>query len=306
MTRYDPTKTKTLRNKFIRALRKELNKLNRKIQHLIVKLDAFGLGATYNAERTILPGEFAFQTDSAKLAEFEQWLKEQRGTHFSSQELWESYIQEGYEKGAARAFQYVEKSDLFVDSSGSVRGFMAGRQSEFLVGLLNGPESAEKLQLLVSRTLTDIVGIGDVLSVKLRRHLADGLAQGDNPRIVARRMANDIRRTRYQAERIARTEIIRAHAEGQLDSLERMGVDQVQVEVEWSTAGDDRVCPQCSPMEGVVIEISKAHNLIPLHPNCRCAWLPANVGEQRGRKKSVAAAAKRSINSRNSKLERLL
>ena len=73
---------------------------------------------------------------------------------------------------------------------------------------------------------------------------------------------------------LARTEVINAYTEGTLDSYERLGVEEVQGRAEWSTAGDDRVCPQCAGMEGAVFTIREARGLIPLHPNCRCAWLP--------------------------------
>jgi SPP1 gp7 family putative phage head morphogenesis protein len=82
-----------------------------------------------------------------------------------------------------------------------------------------------------------------------------------------------------RARMIARTEIIRAHAEGQLDALEKLGVDKVGVMVEWSTAGDDRVCSLCMSLEGVVLKIKEARGLIPRHISCRCAFSPANVGE---------------------------
>ena len=96
---------------------------------------------------------------------------------------------------------------------------------------------------------------------------------------MAREMSKRLSIARGRAEVIARTEIIRAHAEGQLDALERMGVERIGVAVEWSTADDTRVCPLCSAMDGVVIKVKESHGLIPRHPQCRCAFIPANVGE---------------------------
>ena len=65
--------------------------------------------------------------------------------------------------------------------------------------------------------------------------------------------------------------------------------------VEWSTAGDDRVCEACLPMEGVVLKLSEAHNMIPRHPNCRCSFIPANVGESRGEQVRGKAKIERQI-----------
>jgi SPP1 gp7 family putative phage head morphogenesis protein len=53
-----------------------------------------------------------------------------------------------------------------------------------------------------------------------------------------------------------------------------MGIKEVGVMVEWSTAGDDRVCEECESMEGKIMDIDDAHGMIPVHPNCRCAFIP--------------------------------
>ena len=67
---------------------------------------------------------------------------------------------------------------------------------------------------------------------------------------------------------------------------------------EWSTAGDDRVCPLCGPLEGSVMTVKEARGLLPRHPNCRCAWIPADkkrkeAGQKRGPARD--AAVKKSI-----------
>ena len=93
--------------------------------------------------------------------------------------------------------------------------------------------------------------------------------------MIARTIDNQIDGiNRRRATRLARTEIVHTYAEGSLDSYERLGVEEVGVLAEWSTAGDDRVCPQCSSLEGQILTIKEARGLIPLHPNCRCAWIP--------------------------------
>jgi hypothetical protein len=92
---------------------------------------------------------------------------------------------------------------------------------------------------------------------------------------------------------LARTEIIHAHAEGQLDAFELLKVEGVQVLAEWSTAGDEIVCELCSDLEGVVMTIKEARGSLPRHPNCRCAWVPADKkliesGQKRGKAKDLA------------------
>jgi hypothetical protein len=61
---------------------------------------------------------------------------------------------------------------------------------------------------------------------------------------------------------------IHAHAEGQLDAFDRLGIKDLGIQAEWSTAGDERVCPLCQGYEGKIMPISEARGMIPLHPNC--------------------------------------
>jgi SPP1 gp7 family putative phage head morphogenesis protein len=113
------------------------------------------------------------------------------------------------------------------------------------------------------------------MSSQLDMILADGMANGRGPREIARDMAKRVDGiTKKRALVIARTEIIHAHAEGQLDSMETLGVSKTTAAVEFATAGDEKVCPRCAALEGKEYTIKQAHGVIPVHPNCRCAWIP--------------------------------
>ncbi len=136
------------------------------------------------------------------------------------------------------------------------------------------PETREKVELLAGRTFDELENVTDDMANKLSRVLSDGLVQGKNPREIGLDIADEIDVSENRAQVIARTEIIRAHAEGQLEAFEKLGVDEVGVDVEWSTAGDLRVCPECAELEGTVYSIEDAHGLIPYHPQCRCSFLP--------------------------------
>ena len=67
---------------------------------------------------------------------------------------------------------------------------------------------------------------------------------------------------------------IRAHAEGQLDELERMGVKHVGVQVEFSSAHDHRTCPICRKLDNKKYTLEKARGIIPVHVCCRCCFRP--------------------------------
>lgn len=282
MSKVDPTRTKTLRGKFSRDLRKRFKRMRKRLKELFVDNDILGekRSTTTSFQQIFNTGEWRFLSDDNKLAEFEEWLQKETGLQIIPEEdrFWEDYVQQGYEKGAGRAFEQVNKRARAI-AEGSAVQFLEGKKSQFLVSMISAPETVEKVKLLASRTLSDIQGVIDDMRARLKRELTDGLVQGDNPKTMARKMRDILDPTKknnvaFRAERIARTEIIRAHSEGQLDAMERMGVKEVGVQVEFKTAGDDRVCAKCAGLDGEIFKIDKAHGIIPVHPLCRCAFLP--------------------------------
>lgn len=41
---------------------------------------------------------------------------------------------------------------------------------------------------------------------------------------------------------------------------------------EFTTQGDDKVCPECELLAGEEYTVDEARGVIPVHPNCRCTW----------------------------------
>lgn len=152
--------------------------------------------------------------------------------------------------------------------------FFGGTKSEFLQTSFSSRTALAQIQMLATRSLEDLRGISQTMAASMNRTLADGFARGLGPREIARTINAETGIGRQRATRIARTEIVRAYAEGQLDTFETLGVEEVGLVAEWLTAGDDRVCPQCESFEGAIFPIPEARGLIPLHTSCRCAWTP--------------------------------
>ena len=74
---------------------------------------------------------------------------------------------------------------------------------------------------------------------------------------------------RTRAEMIARTEHARAVNTGTLQAYVNYGVSQVEI----ITAQDGLVCDDCLDIESQnPWSISEAQDLLPMHPNCRCAF----------------------------------
>lgn len=227
-----------------------------------------------------------FETNPQKLKAFQTWLKTAFVKHLKNQsmdKLWEAYILEGFRKGAGRAFDDTKQEEGKKPDSvlpDPRLDFYNGTKAEFLRSSFGQPETIEKVKLLASRTYDGMEGVTTTMATKMSRILTDGLVQGMHPYKLAKLLSSEINIGEKRAETIARTELIRAHAEGQLMAFQKLGVEEVGAAVEWSTAGDDRVCPLCKPLEGIVLKTSEATGMIPRHPNCRCAWIPANVGEK--------------------------
>lgn len=79
-------------------------------------------------------------------------------------------------------------------------------------------------------------------------------------------------------EMIARTEILRASNNG------TMAIYQANTDVlngwQFITAQDDRVCPECAPLDGRVYALDDTANQPPLHPNCRCDSTPVLINSE--------------------------
>jgi SPP1 gp7 family putative phage head morphogenesis protein len=226
-----------------------------------------------------------FHSSSEKVKAFQVWLKTQiklrvLGDRENEDALWRKYVEAGFKRGAARAFDDVKRKDRTLSAASQEKlDFYRGSRDRFLRDSFYQPETVEKVKLLAGRAYDDLEGVTEQMSKAMSRTLTDGLVEGKNPRDIAGDLAEDVDGIgRQRGELIARTEIIRAHSEGMLDSFEALGVEEVGVMVEWLATDDDRVCPRCAEMEGVVLTLEEAHGQIPLHPNC---LLPGNLVQGR-------------------------
>jgi SPP1 gp7 family putative phage head morphogenesis protein len=74
-----------------------------------------------------------------------------------------------------------------------------------------------------------------------------------------------------RAETIGRTEIARAHVQGNLTAWKASGVVDKK---EWLTA--EACCDECAELNGMIVDIDDEFpgGDAPLHPNCLCVELP--------------------------------
>lgn len=125
-------------------------------------------------------------------------------------------------------------------------------------------------QLQPGSPLHDLLAeLGDELHRMVERELVAGLALGGNPRDVALRMVDNLRLAYVRAERIARTELLRAYRETTRQSY--MANANVVHGWIWYSALDVRTCPACWAMHGTRHTLDE---VLDDHPNGRCAMVP--------------------------------
>jgi len=242
--RLDPSRTTLLRKKFMIEIRKRFRWLISEIRKLIVEDDAFGLkkssSLVFHTEYQI----WRFARDKDKVKEFQKWLKnkidegvlEVSGDYVKGKPWTAKYIESAYIRGMKNAYNKVSPQ---LDKPLS---FYKGTEAQFISSSFNLPETMSKVELLYTRAFTDLEGITQAMSSKMSGILTEGLLRGDDVDDIAKNLAESANLPLARAETIARTEVIRAHAEGQLDALKELGVEEVGIMAEWSTAGDDVVC----------------------------------------------------------------
>jgi SPP1 gp7 family putative phage head morphogenesis protein len=306
-------------------MRKRFGRLRRDVVNFIATLDALGLGdrpkpvfmeegggaygdrggtMAVGADSgrvqavvvNVQPREFEFRTDAGKLTAFSEWFQQQVQADILSvpagtdpTKPWTAkYVDSAYKRGQLNAYLSTKEAKLLASEG-------IGQQSaeSFLRSSFGSPETVSKVQLLATRSFEALKGVTASMGSDMNRILAQGIADGTGPRVVAKEMAARIDTlTRSRALLIARTETIHAHAEGQLDAFDQLDVKELDIKAEWSTAGDDRVCPECQALEGTIMTVEEARGLIPVHPNCRCSWIPA---DESGKKKEGGEAAPASV-----------
>lgn len=284
-SRKDPTRTSLIVAGLIRQIIPYFNKLKKDIS----KYSFPQIEVTTNASADV------------EFKKFEKWIANQVENLGPNDDVWEKYIFQTHKKGHSRVFD---------DTKGISK--TASAKKEFLKLTLNKPETVSKVKMLARAALNELKGVTQVMSTQMKRVLVEGLARGDNPKTIARLMVDRVDKIGItRARTIARTEIIKVHAESQLDAMESMGGTEVGFMAEWSTAGDDRVCPLCAPLEATVMKIREARGLLPRHPNCRCAYLPIapDLKPERGQKttrrdvqRAIDKSAKRGMPKRSTTL----
>ena len=286
----DPTNTEQLRERFLREIRRRFKRLRGRIREAVgYEDDVFHLAQ--DARLADADDVERFPTDSGKIRAFLEWLREKldgdvlepatrrevrNGEHWSS-----TYIRAAYISGWEQARERLQNAGVSVEAVDDV----------FRLGV-----PTEQLRRLYTRTYENLETVTSAAAPAVRDILTEGLAEGVNPKEMARRLTKEIRTVqRTRAEVLARTEVINSYADATLDRYERAGIEGATVSGEFATADDARVCPICASIEGAEFAADEMREATfeydtdegepdslggtypvkpPVHPQCRCAILP--------------------------------
>ncbi|MDT2864682.1 minor capsid protein [Vagococcus carniphilus] len=116
------------------------------------------------------------------------------------------------------------------------------------------------------------------LKAELDKLLSRQMVNGHNPRRVARDLRKEFDVTKFESERMMRTESARIQGELQKSSYERFEVK----EYEWVT--EPTACSVCKDIARggryKVKDMEIGINMIPAHPDCRCSTVPVSDREE--------------------------
>ena len=136
--------------------------------------------------------------------------------------------------------------------------------------------------LIIAERVTDRVAFN------YKFDIIEGLSRGESISKVRKRLkeTNEDLKT-YEADRIARTEIINAMSWGRINQLREFG----QTKWKFYATLDERLCPICREHHGKTYDIDDLEHKPPKHPNCRCAVLSV-VGDELSEGKSFHPSKK--------------
>lgn len=281
----DPTRTKTIRDQYARQVRKRYRAVARAVRDLVNSgyLDSV-LEANQPGDRpSPLPvpdapiprtPDYDFPTGSGggRQAQnaFSQWLRDTQN----------AVVLGGGNAGDAR---WTDDYVRYAHGRGVVHGNHRLRNAGFdvpdveLRDAFRTPIHRDTLEQFYQRQFSLLQGVNESMDAEISRILSDGVLAGENPRVIGREMSNTVQNIGIRrGNLIARTEVIHGYNEASLNRYEQILGSEGELEavVEFQTAGDSRVCPQCQTLAGSIYTVQDARNVIPVHPACRCTWIP--------------------------------
>lgn len=97
----------------------------------------------------------------------------------------------------------------------------------------------------------------------------ESIIRGYNPKKIAQILEKEVSATKYECERLMRTEQARVQAYSQLESYKAQGIKFFEL------VPEPTACPECKKVARgnpyLVEDVRVGENMHPIHPNCRCS-----------------------------------
>jgi len=276
----DPTRTTTLRRQYMAEMYKRFRKVKGYIRKTLEENDALDLKEKPSILEAGPVRRFDATTSSEKIHEFMDWIHEvvddvvlgeavrEAGEIIRHDRWQESYVRASYKKGIKHSLSRLKR--IGIDPTDTLLADDVER-------LFAHPRHADAFGVIYEQNFEELKGVTEAMAQQISRELGQGLRAGDSVRTITRNINDRVDKIGLTRARvIARTETVRAHAEATLNMYEQAEVEEVTAEVEFTSIDDERRCKECEDLtlEGRTYTVDEAHDVIPVHPNCRCTWLP--------------------------------
>jgi hypothetical protein len=192
---------------------------------------------------------------------------------------WDPYILQTYAKAVDRAYSEVSKPPAKPNAA------YAGGKGAFRAVAMGQATTGKALQAHAALTAQRWAALGEMVKSAVAVALADGAgkAPAASIAVVAKRAVNVLVTNR--APLVVSEAVARTYTGATLDAYTLLGVKRVGADVEFVTAAGQgasrtemsklKVCPKCQALSGKVYTTTQARGVIPVHPLCRCRWVPA-------------------------------
>ena len=241
------------------------------------------LGSSFFMYRSLISSALKRETPKSS----EEAIKLLGGLHGNMAQYWfESFnpeIAKGYRLGASHL------SDEFIQAAAGKHTGEAAKQinrvsdKAFIQGY-NAALNKGWDRALAWERISEAYGLDPA---QMRRWVTGFPTDGYHPEAIPEKSSREITKSLFErSERIAGHELWSAFQMGKQQETTikiQSGILPKNTQKTWNTAGDELVCPQCGPLDGVSIGVGEQFDGFyapPLHVNCRCEielYIPMEV-----------------------------
>lgn len=291
VNRYDPTRTTMLRKAFIRDSNRKFKQLAVAVREAVQNKDIFGLSVQVN-EKLSTPNNKAFanKTPQEKVDAFIKWINQKYDEtillttplFLSNNYVWTNkYAVDAYKRGVQLARSELKKIGKDIPEQ-KVDSIIAINPHKVMASLV------------LADAFTGFKTIASSMDANFSRVIMQSFIDGVTPSKMADRLIAIISGSRVgfsdvvnilgrfvpgklRGQAHVETTITKAHHLASIQEYEIWDIQNVNVQVEFSTMNDNKVCSICASLDGQVFTLGQIRTIIPVHVRCRCFARPIKM-----------------------------